>query len=212
MVLGQGQIYHLYNKGNNRERIFFQKENYYYFLKKIAQHISPFADVLAWCLMPNHFHMIIAVQNLETSYRVNACQQLTTIDEFSANMYSKPPSQNKLINSIATMLRSYTRAINIQQKRTGSLFREGTKAVWLGSIEGEKLKYQNRSKIGGFDLNLNENYLQTCFQYIHNNPVKARLAKETTDWGFSSALDIKGIRKESIINKDLINELGLRLE
>ena len=143
---------------------------------------------------------------------MNAYQQLATIDEVSVIRNSKPPSQNKLINSIATMLRSYTRAINIQQVRTGSLFREDTKAVWLGSIEGEKLKYQSRSKVGGVDLDLDETYLQTCFQYIHNNPVKARLAQRITDWEFSSALDISGIRKESIINKGLIDELGLRLE
>lgn len=211
MVLEKGQIYHLYNQGNNQERIFFQKGNFYYFLKKIENHICPFADVLAWCLMPNHFHLIIALQNLETSSSEITCQKLTANEEVSAISNLKPPSQYQLNNSIATMLRSYTRAINIQQERTGSLFRADTKAIWLGSIDGEKLKYQNRIKVGGVDLYLEDSYLQTCFQYIHNNPVKATLAKQITDWEFSSALDISGIRKESIINKRLIDELGLRL-
>jgi len=211
MVLEKGHMYHLYNQGNNLERIFFQKANYYYFLKKIERHICPFADVLAWCLMPNHFHLIIAVRNLETSYREITCQQSAANEAFTAIGNLKSPSQYQLNNSIGTMLRSYTRAINIQQDRTGSLFREDTKAVWLGSIEGEKLKFQNRSKVGGVDLNLDESYLQTCFQYIHNNPVKARLAEQITDWEFSSALDISGIREESIVNKGLIDELGLRL-
>ena len=211
MVLEKGHMYHLYNQGNNLERIFFQKANYYYFLKKIERHICPFADVLAWCLMPNHFHLIIAVRNLETSYREITCQQSAANEAFTAIGNLKSPSQYQLNNSIGTMLRSYTRAINIQQDRTGSLFREDTKAVWLGSIEGEKLKFQNRSKVGGVDLNLDESYLQKCFQYIHNNPVKARLAEQITDWEFSSALDISGIREESIVNKGLIDELGLRL-
>jgi len=211
MVLEKGHMYHLYNQGNNLERIFFQKANYYYFLKKIERHICPFADVLAWCLMPNHFHLIIAVRNLETSYREITCQQSAVNEAFTAIGNLKSPSQYQLNNSIGTMLRSYTRAINIQQDRTGSLFRKDTKAVWLGSIEGEKLKFQNRSKVGGVDLNLDESYLQTCFQYIHNNPVKARLAEQITDWEFSSALDISGIREESIVNKGLIDELGLRL-
>jgi len=211
MVLEKGQIYHLYNQGNNQERIFFQKANFYYFLKRIENHICPFADVLAWCLMPNHFHLIIAVQNIETSYPEITYQKLTANEEVSSIRNLKPPSQYQLNNSIATMLRSYTRAINIQQERTGSLFREDTKAIWLGSIDGEKLKYQNRTKVGEVDSNLDESYLQTCFQYIHNNPVKARLAEQITDWEFSSALDISGIRKESFINKGLIDELGLRL-
>ena len=211
MVLDKGQIYHLYNQGNNQERIFFQKANFYYFLKKIENHICPFADVLAWCLMPNHFHLIIAVQNSETSFPENTSQKITANEEVSAIRNLKPQSQYQLNNSMATMLRSYTRAINIQQERTGSLFREDTKAIWLGSIDGEKLKYQNRSKVGGVDLNLDESYLQTCFQYIHHNPVKARLAEKIIDWEFSSALDISGIRKESFINKGLIDELGLRM-
>ena len=204
-------MYHLYNQGNNLERIFFQKANYYYFLKKIERHICPFADVLAWCLMPNHFHLIIAVRNLETSYREITCQQSAVNEAFTAIGNLKSPSQYQLNNSIGTMLRSYTRAINIQQDRTGSLFRKDTKAVWLGSIEGEKLKFQNRSKVGRVDLNLDESYLQKCFQYIHNNPVKARLAEQITDWEFSSALDISGIRKGSFINIGLIDELGLQM-
>lgn len=211
MVLEKGQIYHLYNQGNYQERIFFQKANFYYFLKKIENHVCPFADVLAWCLMPNHFYLIIALQNLETSHPEITYRQLTENEDISVIKNLKPPSQYQLNNSIATMLRSYTRAINIQQERTGSLFREDTKAIWLGSFDGEKRKYQNRTRVGKVDSNLDESYLQTCFQYIHNNPVKARLAEQITDWEFSSALDISGIRKESIINKRLIDELGLRL-
>lgn len=162
--------------------------------------------------MPNHFHLIIALQNKETNYRETKYHQVPSKEDVPGFLNLKSPRQNQLNNSIATMLRSYTRAINIQQKRTGSLFREGTNAIWLGSIDGEIIKYHNRSKNGEFALNLEKTYLQTCYQYIHNNPVKAKLAKKIDGWEFSSALDILGIRKESIINQDLINELGLRLE
>jgi putative transposase len=199
MNLEQGNIYHLYNQGNNRDMIFFQMANYLYFLKKTEQHICPFADVLAWCLMPNHFHLIIAVRAQEQSDWVTPGHPVTTSDQYQLN------------SSIATMLRSYTRAINIQQHRTGSLFREGTKAVWLGSIEGEKLKHRNH--IGEVAVhNSDEEYLQTCFKYIHNNPVNDGIANQVTDWEFSSARDIAGIRNETLINKKLIEELGLQLE
>jgi len=198
MNLEQGQIYHLYNQGNNRQEIFFNRGNYLFFLKKISEHILPFADILAWCLMPNHFHLMIAFSD--------------RVSDFKDNL-SPGHIQKKLNNSIATMLSSFTRAINIQQKRTGSLFREGTKAVWLGSIETEKIKYQNRIKAEEVNVfNPDEEYLQTCFKYIHANPVKAGLANQITDWEFSSARDIDGTRIESFINKKLINELGLCLE
>ena len=51
------QIYHLYNRGNNSQKIFFDHENYIFFLQKIRTHLTPVADILAYCLMPNHFHL-----------------------------------------------------------------------------------------------------------------------------------------------------------
>ncbi len=200
MDLEKGHIYHLYNQGNNHGKIFFRKENYPYFLKKIEQHICPFADLLAWCLMPNHFHLIIAIN----SEQVTQSHPLTQLSQ------SHPLPIN---NSIAVMLRSYTRAINIQEKRSGSLFRERTKAVRLGSIESEKLKYQNRIKqIPVTMTDLEKEYLHTCFRYIHNNPVKAGLVQKITDWEFSSARDFAFLRNGTLINRKLCDQLGLFFE
>jgi putative transposase len=186
MILEQGNIYHVYNQGNDRELIFFRRENYHYFLNKISVHILPYADLLAWCLMPNHFHLMIAIQKMNEPYQLN--------------------------NSIAVMLRSYTRAINIQEKRTGALFREGTKAEFLDSIESGKLKMSNRvtwsHPVTGHPVN-EEEYLQTCFKYIMNNPVKARLVKQISDWEFSSFREINNSRDLLAVNKTLIEELGL---
>jgi len=195
MDLEQGHIYHLFNQGNNHEKIFITKANYSYFLKKIEQHISPMADILAWCLMPNHFHLIIAL-SAEKNDRIS--EQETKSRQFTLN------------GSIAIMLRSYTRAINIQEHRSGSLFRERTKAILLGSLESEKLKHQNSIKpeYSGAS-NSEEEYLQTCFRYIHNNPVKAGLVPKGADWEFSSARDFAAFREGSLINWKLCDQLGL---
>lgn len=189
MILEQGNIYHLYNQGNNRGLIFFRKENYHYFQQKLAKHILPFADLLAWCLMPNHFHLMIAIQKKNEPYQLN--------------------------NSIAVMLRSYTRAINFQEKRTGALFREGTKAEFLDSIESGKLKRENSSNrvtsshpVTGYLVN-EEEYLHTCFNYILNNPVKAGLVRQISDWEFSSFQEINNPQDKLPINKELVGELGL---
>jgi putative transposase len=202
MVLEQGHIYHLYNQGNNHGLIFFRKANYNYFLKKIDMHISPFADLLAWCLMPNHFHLMIAVRKLEINDRISTFMEIISHGDI----------QLKLNNSIATMLRSYSRAINIQQGSTGSLFREGTKAVWLGNTENEIMKNQKRLNMGvEVALDLEGDHLCNCFRYIHENPIKAGLVNHITEWEFSSAKDIKEMRVKTLVNKKLINELGLKL-
>ena len=45
--LQQGCYYHIYNRGNNRQNIFFENENYTYFLDKLDQYISPVCDVIS---------------------------------------------------------------------------------------------------------------------------------------------------------------------
>ena len=53
------QIYHVYNRGNQKQTIFFDDRNYLLFVTKIRRELLPFCDILVWCLMPNHFHLII---------------------------------------------------------------------------------------------------------------------------------------------------------
>lgn len=64
MQFEESFIYHIYNQGNNQQKTFFNKENYMFFLKKIKTHITPYADILAWCLMPNHFHLMVLVNKI----------------------------------------------------------------------------------------------------------------------------------------------------
>ena len=70
MNFAEGNIYHVYNRGNNSQTVFFDHENYMFFLEKIRTHILPHADILAWCLMPNHFHLMISVKQVEISEQV----------------------------------------------------------------------------------------------------------------------------------------------
>jgi putative transposase len=53
------QIYHIYNQGNNRQKLFHCRDNYLFFLQKIRKHIFPHCEIMAYCLMPNHFHLMI---------------------------------------------------------------------------------------------------------------------------------------------------------
>jgi REP element-mobilizing transposase RayT len=64
MNLEAGRHYHIYNRGNNSERIFYKDENYRYFLKKFDYYLSNFLEVYAFCLMPNHFHFLVKVKRI----------------------------------------------------------------------------------------------------------------------------------------------------
>jgi len=78
MLFESGHIYHIYNQGNNRQRIFFKRENYLFFLEKIKNHVLPYADILAYCLMPNHFHLMGYVNWVELDNIRSTAQSRTT--------------------------------------------------------------------------------------------------------------------------------------
>ena len=56
-----GRFYHLFNRGINRQAIFFNEENYFYFLGLLDKYLTGYVSILAYCLLPNHFHLVIKV-------------------------------------------------------------------------------------------------------------------------------------------------------
>ena len=57
-----GKFYHICNRGVNREDLFRNDDNYRYFLKLYAKHVEPVADTFAWCLLKNHFHLLVRIK------------------------------------------------------------------------------------------------------------------------------------------------------
>ena len=60
--LEPGTYYHIYNRGVNRENIFREERNYAYFLRLYSKHITPVAETFAYCLLRNHFHLLVRVR------------------------------------------------------------------------------------------------------------------------------------------------------
>ena len=196
MNFDKGYIYHIYNQGNNRQKIFFNRDNYLFFLKKIDIYIKPYADIIAWCLMPNHFHLMAVVNKVE----LDVTHRVTT----SHLVSDKPRTINQ---SIAIMLRSYTRAINKQKGISGALFREDTKAECINCPNGITPSFYNTKTGTVMHIdNPEEEYAQICFNYIHKNPVKANFVKNANDWEFSSAIDYSGLRDGKLIDREVARE------
>jgi REP-associated tyrosine transposase len=100
--LQHGQFYHVYNRGNNRQALFVEERNYRYFLTLYARHVEPVAETYAYCLLPNHFHFLVRIQDL------TGLQDLSGL---------KLPSQ-----CFSNLFNAYARAFNKAYGRTGSLF------------------------------------------------------------------------------------------
>ena len=123
MQFAEGKLYHVYNRGNNQQPVFFKPENYIFFLEKVRRYIRPKCNLLAYCLMPNHFHFLL--QATPDSVIIQQTRHIR---------------QTELSDGFRQLLSTYTQAINKQENRTGSLFSQNTKAK-LVSCDETKMDY-----------------------------------------------------------------------
>ncbi|MCX6751338.1 MAG: transposase [Candidatus Nomurabacteria bacterium] len=137
-----GEFYHIYNRGNSKQKIFNNKEDYERFIKLLflSNGSNSFkihfikndvvydfdrgerlVDIGAYCLMPNHFHFLI-----------------------------KEKAEDGISKFMQKLTTAYVMYYNEKHKRTGSLFEGKFKSEHVG----------------------NNIYLKYIFSYIHLNPIK----------------------------------------
>jgi len=52
--------YHVYNRGVNKKEIFFENEDYLYYIAKLKQFKNKYrADIIAYSLLDNHYHQLL---------------------------------------------------------------------------------------------------------------------------------------------------------
>jgi putative transposase len=98
-------LYHIFNRGNNRRKIFFESTNYYYFLKLYFKHIPPIAKTYAYALLPDHFHFVLSIRSKNV-------------------IPSKYNSPAKLSQPFSNMFNAYTKAMNKRYHMVSSLFED----------------------------------------------------------------------------------------
>jgi len=108
-ALNHDVYYHIYNRGNNRENIFIETRNYAYFLTLYSKYIEPVADTFAYCLLRNHFHLLVRIKTIE---------EIQTFRVFETRKVSTPSQQ------FGNFFNAYAKAINAATARVGSLFQK----------------------------------------------------------------------------------------
>lgn len=64
----QNAFYHVFNRGINKQQIFFSPKDYFFFLKKLKELKQKYDhSIYAYCLMPNHFHISIQTRKIPIS-------------------------------------------------------------------------------------------------------------------------------------------------
>jgi REP element-mobilizing transposase RayT len=166
------KFYHIYNHAIGSDSIFFNDDNYNYFLKKFTEYITPVAYTYAYCLMPNHFHFLIQIksekelfqflkendklpdENITLASFKNLSQGVTEIDFFCLH----------LSRQFSNFFNGYSQALNKQQNRRGNLFIRSFKRKEISSKE----------------------YLKSLILYIHSNPVHHQFVSSISNWKYSS--------------------------
>jgi len=109
VVLEHGVTYHIYNRGNNGEKIFLEGRNYAYFMQLYEKYIVPIVDTFGYCLLGNHFHFLVRIKDSDNQER---------------GSFKEPRSYSSISQQFATFFGTYTKAINKAYSRTGRLFED----------------------------------------------------------------------------------------
>ena len=187
--------YHIFNHANGFENIFTVDDNYRFYLDKYQQYILPIAETYAYCLLPNHFHLVVRIRRKEVIEEVYR--------NFKSTNFSKVPNFGKVENSgkveitdniieqfiskqFANLFSCYTQSFNKVNKRRGSLF----------------LKNFRREPIE------NKAYFLNAVIYTHRNPVHHAFCDRYTDWSYTSFCEIKEHNSQLIEVDKLLRMFG----
>lgn len=155
------RMYHVWTHANGSDNLFRNEENYTYFLDRYSYHVHPVADTFAYCLMPNHLHLMIRVRGeKEVLEYLRVKKEDPTLQGFETlGGFSKVISQQ-----FSNLFNGYTQAFNNKYERMGSLFKPNF----------ERKCVDNRK------------YFKHLIAYIHNNPIHHGFVKDYNDWLYSS--------------------------
>ncbi|MCK5280574.1 MAG: hypothetical protein KAI99_03770 [Cyclobacteriaceae bacterium] len=162
--------YHIYNHANGDDNIFREQDNYRFFLEKYVKYINPVADTFAYCLMRNHFHLMVRIKDIQ-SFNISS-KTSKVFEDLGGLEFDEKDISNKVSKSFSNLFNSYTKSFNKKYERMGSLFAPNVK----------------RKQI------INDSYFTSLIVYIHNNPVHHGFVQDIWDWSHSS---YQGILEEN---------------
>ena len=149
-----GVVYHVFNRGNNLEDIFKEEKNYAYFLSLVRKYLLPVADVYAYCLLKNHFHLVVHIKQSEL---------------LPEKLREKPSL------AFSNLFNAYTKAINKAYNRFGSLFQEHLHRI---RVENEDYLMQ---LVAYVHLNPEKHRFTDDFKNYRYSSYRAYISGKTTD-------------------------------
>ncbi len=162
----EGNFYHVYNRAVDRKPMFTEKGNYDFFMTRMEKYLIPYLDVYAFCLLDNHFHLLVKIKELQKDLKNDSAtlKELPTVELPTVELPNLKPASMIVSAAFRKMFQSYAMAFNKQENRIGTLFQEPFKRNLINS----------------------EEYLFQLIHYIHFNPQKHGLVSDFRDYSYSS--------------------------
>jgi len=179
-------VYHIFSHVNGRELIYREETNYQFFLKQLDKYIIQIADIYAYCLLPNHFHLLLRFKHSEN------------VDVEDEHQF--------LMKNFGNFLNSYAKAFNKKYNRKGALF---LNAVKRKKITDEKyllkvLHYIHNNPVNhGFTSEINLWKYSSYNSYL--NILKASKLNRTEIMQYFESLEIFKNYHHSNVEYDFLN-------
>ncbi len=180
-----GKTYHIFNHANGFENLFRNDENKRFFLERYEKHIVPIADTYAFCLMNNHFHLLLRIKEEETVRYMTS-----KVQNFGSRAVDENEIDYFISKQFANFFSSYTQAFNKMFGRMGSLF----------------IKNFKREEI------VSEDHFRELVVYIHRNPVHHGYCRKFSEWRFSSYHCFTGVNPFDFVKIQPVLEAFCGLE
>jgi len=195
--------YHIYNRSNNKEPLFKSDANRLYFLTKYKSYISPFCKTFAYCLLKNHFHILIQIKSELAIFQVLENMPKDELSNFQKEFlkgFEKDGNEdskhvislrndmfhNLIANQFRRFFIAYSKAFNKQHNREGNLFNRPFKRL---DVENEA------------------HFTQLVF-YIHNNPTHHKLVSNFRNYKWSSYKSLVSDKPTTLQRSEVLDWFG----
>lgn len=186
--ISEGFFYHIYNRGACKSDLFWSDDDYSDFMDKYVYYLYISVETYAYCLLKNHFHLLIRVRTVEEQEEVfSSVKEKFPEGTFYGDHFNAPKPFHAS-KQFSHLMNSYTKSLNSRKNRTGTL------------VEGAF----KRKRVTDED---NFNHL-AC--YIHRNPIHHRINKIYSEYPYSSYNQILSEEKTLLEKTKLLNRFGGR--
>ena len=184
-----GKFYHVYNRTVDKSRLFANRGNYEYFIRKFDEYLSDYIEIFAYCLLGNHFHFLIKIKSGKT-IRDNL-KKFEELNKERIKGKQKILVDNRDLHDIVSerwkkFFQSYAMAFNKQQTRIGTLFQRPFKRVEVDT----------------------DNYFRNIVYYIHANPQNHGIVDNFRTYEWSSYLKIISKKPSKLQIEELLFWFG----